>query len=215
MPSNVYQEGNIMRYFILMWGVLFVTAPSIYAVPQQVILLRHAEKMIQEKRSYGEKYAGLSTKGFERAAALAVYLPAQFGLPDVVFATQPGYTYNAFRPIMTCAPLSYTLHQQESPKNDMEPIESFNLNYTDQEIGQLAKDLLNNPMYDGKNIVICWDHRKINAIAHALGVDEKKLKQWPETVFDVTYKITFDANKAQLKKVPQKLLYGDHDVVTF
>lgn len=201
----------ILRTALLLIGLI---TPFVEAVPRQVIILRHSEKQAEDSKNLGELYEGLSTKGYERAAALSQYIPRHFGLPDFIFATQPGHTYPSFRPIMTCAPLAYNVRTKIA-RNDTHPVELFNLGYSNQEVKDLAEELLSNPLYEGKNIVICWDHHRINELAEGLGVDATQLNKWPNEVFDVTYKITFDNKVATLEKVPQKLMYGDRDAVSF
>jgi hypothetical protein len=69
--------------------------------PQQIVILRHAEKPDHR----GDK--ALSTKGFTRAAAIAVYLPAAFGVPDFIVATMESVDSN--RPVLTVTPLAQRL----------------------------------------------------------------------------------------------------------
>lgn len=191
-------------------GVVFLVgfANIVQGAPSQVIILRHAEKPVGEKNDKGEFFENLSEKGYQRAAALSEYIPYRFGIPDFLFAVKPNYQYQAFRTLETLAPLSYNL---DYGKKDF-----FNLQYTVNQVDEMVHEILNNPKYDRKKVVICWDHRSINKITEKLGVSKDKLKQWPGSVFDVVYKIEYDKGKVKsFEKVPQKLMYGDRERVNF
>jgi hypothetical protein len=54
----------------------------------RVLIIRHGEKPGDPSTDSAADSTDLSTQGYERAASLAVYMPATFGKPDVLFATQ-------------------------------------------------------------------------------------------------------------------------------
>lgn len=200
-----------MRYKSLL--LLFLLLPSFNttAVPKQILIVRHAEKQPQELKNYGELYQALTLKGYERAAALSQYFPGNFGLIDYVFATKPNQFYQSFRPMMTCAPTAYNVRNKQKAKDD----EIFNLNFDIKETADLGKELLTNKKYDGKTIIVCWEHHMLKTLIDALNVDAAAFKEWPSDAFDVTFRITFDKGKTILQKLPQKLMYGDRASVNF
>lgn len=155
--------------------------------PQQIVIIRHAEKPDQK----GDK--SLSTKGFTRAAALAIYLPATFGPPNEIIATKESADSN--RPVLTVTPLGQALGIGVKAK------------YSDHEYADLAKALLSHPKYDGESIVVCWHHEKIPKLAAALGVAQPP--PWGDSVFDWTWVVTFPGGQASLATHQQELLFGD------
>lgn len=58
------------------------------AGPSQVLIIRHGEKPGDPSTDSAADSTDFSMQGYERAASLAVYVPATFGKSDVLFATQ-------------------------------------------------------------------------------------------------------------------------------
>jgi hypothetical protein len=52
-------------------------------------------------------------------------------------------------------------------------------------------DLLHNKNYDGRKIVVCWNHTSIPQLANALGV-KPVLPKWPSEDFDSVFVLTFN-----------------------
>lgn len=186
---NIKSKVIIIGFFIsALWSVLAL------AVPAQVIIIRHGEKP-----ATGDN---LNVKGQERATALVPYFlnnPAltQYGTPVAIYAA--GSHKNATtRPIQTCTPIAQALGI---------PVQAT---YTKKEYESLAQDILNNPQYSGKTVLICWEHKMIPFLTNALGVQPMPAP-WPGKVFDRTLVITFKPNGqiASFQNLPQKLLYGD------
>src|SRR5690349_20849493 len=75
--------------------------------PKQVLIIRHGEKPGDPGVDSPSDPRDLSTKGYERAGALAPYIPATFPKPDFLFATQASKHSN--RPVETITPLSAAL----------------------------------------------------------------------------------------------------------
>jgi phosphohistidine phosphatase SixA len=161
--------------------------------PHIVMIIRHAEKPDQTD---GTVDINLSKKGFERAAALAKVIPDHFPKPDFLIATKQSKSSN--RPFETITPLSQALH---------EPIETP---FKDDEFAQAAKEVLTNPKYVGKTVLIAWHHGKIPQLAKALGVKEVPDK-WDPKVFDRVWEITYDGGTASWKDLPQNALPGDSE----
>lgn len=167
------------------------------ATPAQVILIRHAEKDAQ---------GNLSQKGYERAGALAAYFDltpvlTNFGPPFAIFAARPNPPVAPFHPdentercLQTVAPTAFSLKLPIHP------------GYDKLQFVELADFVLNNPLYDGKNILICWHHDTLPQLAQALGIANPPV--YPAGSFDLTWLITYDP--APLLRVKhQQLLFGD------
>lgn len=78
----------------------------------------------------------------------------------------------------------------------------------DADYMSLAQDILTNPQYDGKMLIVCWHHGNIPALAKALGISDPP-KSWPDTVFDRVWRIRFTDSGPTLTNLPQHLLFGD------
>jgi phosphohistidine phosphatase SixA len=156
--------------------------------PHIVMIIRHGEKPDVS----GDP--DLSPRGFERARALAKVIPDHFSMPDFLIATKK--TKGSNRPAETITPLSEAIH---------ETIEST---YKDDEYAQVAHEVLTDPKFDGKNVLIAWHHGKIPELAKALGVTNVPDK-WDSKVFDRVWQITYQDGKASWQNLPQHALPGD------
>ncbi len=174
------------------------TCQLLWAAPAQIIVLRHAEKDPVTAQL-------VKPEGLERAAALAYYLTEtpylqNFGPIAAVFAARQINQSDRIvpRPIETMMPVAELLQL---------PVHSpFNATQTDE----MADFILNSPQYDGKNIVICWNHTSMIALLNSFGY------QWPlETTFypncrfDMVFVLTYPQTSPYPLLYFQQLLYGD------
>jgi broad specificity phosphatase PhoE len=157
-------------------------------MPAKIVILRHGEKTDDA----GD--VNLSVRGYSRAGALAPALPAAFGKPDFLFATQASADSN--RPVETITPLAQSLSLTIDSK------------HADKDYGKVAEDLLSNSKYQDKFVVICWHHGKIPDLASALGVTPPQ-NPWPGEVFDRYWVLNRSGEIASVENQPQQLLYGD------
>ena len=178
-----------MKKALLFISLLFIS--SAMALPARVIIIRHGEKPAEGKN--------LDVQGYERAAALPYYfIKLNQENPIVaVYAMQPNLTqHTSKRPVETCHPTADYFHVP------------LIINYSHDDYAKMATDIKNNPAYDGKTVVICWEHHVIPAIAKSFGYDNNLT--WPGDVFDATWIISYAKNgKATFQIVSQHLLYGD------
>ncbi len=81
--------------------------------------------------------------------------------------------------------------------------------FSKSQVQPLVNEILNNPDYEGKLVLICWSHGDMPQIASLFGA--KKLpKAWPGHAYDRLWILTFDEEgNVDFKDLPQKLLYGD------
>lgn len=165
------------------------------AFPAQIILIRHAEKPVNEKSE------DLSEKGFQRAQALTKIFEvhpelARNGIPDFLYAAKYIPGDSSRRSIQTLEPLAQQLNLQISS------------NFFKEDFETLARDLLVNPKYNRKSILIAWTHSYLPKFAMALGSAPQK--KWDSAVFDRIWWIQFDPRgRASFLDLAQNLLPGD------
>lgn len=130
--------------------------------PSRVILIRHAQKTgIQGDRD-------LSELGRQRAEILLSGVVKTVDRIDHIIAAKS--SRKSQRPRLTVEPYA-TAHGI--------PIdESWDTN--DHE--QLASELLSSGKYRDKNVLICWRHDTLEALAHALGASQAPA--WREDLYD-------------------------------
>ena len=165
---------------------LLTTAPAQSQVgrPAQIILLRHAEEPADPEDPH------LSPAGVKRAQQLTPFImkdPAmsRFGLPVAVFASQTTKRGNGQRSQETVAPLAKALKL---------PVQTP---FLSKDYAALAEQILANPAYAGKTVLIAWTHEEIPKLAAALGVKPRPPK-WKDSVFDKVYVISYGNGKPTL-----------------
>ena len=164
--------------------------------PSTIYILRHAEKPSNES---DEK---LSTKGRERAAALAYYFPSI--APDIgyIFAAGFGHHSPSHRPVETVAPLAQRLNKD------------VNEEYLKDDYCDLVKYILGDSKYTNEVIVVCWEHTFIEDICNDFGATNVPEEKWPDCRFDLVWRLDYQANQTyQLTQIPQLLMYGDQDTI--
>ena len=174
--------------------MLLMPATSVSARPEEIILLRHAEKPADDRNP------SLSPRGLERARALPSLLtnsPAFSGhaLPAAVFAPRSTTHGHGRRAEETISPLARELHM---------PVRTP---FAAGDYAKLAKEILSNRAFDGKTIVICWEHDNLPPLARELGVH--KPPNWSGGTFDRLWVVTWEGDRAGLRELPQHLLSGD------
>jgi hypothetical protein len=168
------------------------------ALPAQVILIRHGEKP--------KEGAHLSLRGQERAAALIPFFMGnpqmlEFGTPVAIYAMSPTKSpedNTSMRAIETVQGLADALHLQLKKHHR-------------SEYHAMAEEILNCPDYEGKMVLICWEHTVIPKLAEALNA-EGFPKNWPSAIFDRCWMITYGPSEKDtppFQNLPQRLLQGD------
>ena len=148
---------------------------SVLAVPAQVLIIRHGERP--------DTGNNLSIRGWARPHALVHYFetnPAvtQHGTPVAIYASRPGSVDPSEREIETVTPLSQAIHVR------------INATYEEDNYTPMVKEIMNTPQYDGKMVLICWEHRMINDLAAAFGV-RPKLRSGPIRFLTACGKLIF------------------------
>jgi broad specificity phosphatase PhoE len=172
-----------------------VQAGQTKTYPAHILIIRHAEK------PEGDTSVSLSTRGKERARALRNLFkksetrPKKFPTPDFIFATKD--SKNSHRPKETVTPLAKRLKL------------TIDDSYANADFKKLAKEILENPKYAGKTVLICWHHGTMPELAQNLKATDAP-KHLKDTVFDRVWRIEYDkAGKARFRDMPQQLLAGD------
>jgi phosphohistidine phosphatase SixA len=156
--------------------------------PKEILLIRHAEKT-------GDKAdADLNPKGYQRAAALTRLFPGQFASPQFIFASARSAHSN--RPVETVTPLSRAMKLQ------------VNTRFANEAFAGLARELLTQPKYRGRIVLVCWHHTNIPPLAKALGVTNVPGK-WPDQQFDHVWRLRYAEGTVEIADLPQRLLDGD------
>ncbi len=189
----LYKKINVALFCI----IFVLCVPIAKASPKQVIIIRHAEQLIQSC------HAGhfLAPQGIMRSLAFAHYYLNKFHSPDYIIATNPmgPKKLSSMRELQTIAPLANELAARH-------PTIGVNIvaNYHDKEEKQLTRDLLSKKTYADKIILICWHHAKIPELLTGLGVDVAHIR-FDENSYDTVYVVDYDKNgTAQLDVLYQQ-----------
>ena len=174
---------------------VLLLAATVLAQPERIILLRHAEKPVDEADIH------LSERGRQRAAALADWAtnsPAwkTNNRPAAIFACKPNAKAPSVRAIETITPLaarlSLSVQTPFFPKN----------------FAPLARQILDDPALSGKTVVLCWTRDELPQLAESFGVAPGSVVCKSKT-FDRLWVVTFRDKRAVATRLPQKLLPGD------
>lgn len=171
---------------ILLCSIVLAQKPAHSPVPgpAQIILIRHADKPADPKDPH------LSPAGVQRAERLVSFVrtdPAmtRFGLPAALFATRTTKDGNGQRTQETVAPLAKVLEL---------PVQTP---FLGKDYAALAQQILADPAYAGRTVLICWNHEEIPQLAAALGVTPEPPK-WKGSAYDLVYLISYHDGKAAL-----------------
>lgn len=179
-------------------SLCFLISQPSFASPAEVILIRHGEKPAQG--------AHLNERGRQRAKALVSFFTTRsevlrFGTPVAIYAMNPGVdSDDSDRPIETVQPLAEALGLPV-----LHPL-------TRMEIEPLVQEIKSNPSYNGKMVLICWEHKMIPAIANLFGADDAPHK-WHGGTFDRAWVIDLDpqGQEVRFQDFPEQLLAGDSE----
>ena len=165
-----------------------------FAAPSQVIIIRHGEKP-----DTGNE---LNERGWQRANALVGFFQqnssvTQHGAPAAIYAMAPKGASGSLRPIQTVTPLAQSLGL------------TINSNYTKKQLLQLVSDILADPSYEGRTVLICWEHKVIPELVRDFGWDLAP-QEWPGGVFDRAWLLSFSGERVvSFLDIPEHVLPGD------
>jgi broad specificity phosphatase PhoE len=133
---------------------------------------RHAEKPDDPMNP------DLSAAGYVRAEHLADYIPATFGRPEFLFAT--AFSTHSARPVETLTPLSKQIGV------------AIDATFADQDYGALAEEILSQPLFTGKLILVCWHHGNIPSLMLALRAKSDEFPDpWDPQVFNLILQLDY------------------------
>jgi broad specificity phosphatase PhoE len=202
MNTKLWRRWLLLSVLVLCAGrAIGQDAPRNTKYPQQILLIRHAEKT-------GDKDdVHLSEPGKERAKVLAKLFtktdkgPAPFPIPDFIIAAHD--SKDSQRPRQTVTPLAMYL---KLPLDDTY--------YSSAKAGkkgaaELRDELFKNPKYAGKTVLISWRHSKLPDLARVLKADNAP-ETWGDNVYDRVWQINYDdTGKATFVDRPQRLMPKD------
>jgi hypothetical protein len=169
------------------------------AQPAQVIIIRHAEKPLDDTDRSDKD--DLSLEGRERAAALVPFFRGnkhvlEFDTPVAIYA-QGTAKQHSRRPVQTIRPLAEALGV---PLIDR---------YARDDVAEMVAEINATQRYRGKMVLVCWEHQVIPKIARAFGA-EGAPGEWPGKAFDRLWIITFRrGEKPDFRQRKQRLMFGD------
>ena len=186
MDPNLHK--NIVMKSLLI-AALFVCSAVAQAMPSKIILIRHGEEPLGKIEG-----TELSEIGWKRAHAL----PILFGKANIneLIALKPHKKKGSIRSIQTLQPLSSNLGLQiQTP-------------YTRDQVPELVSMLAHDSKYEGKVVLIAWQHDTLADIAHQLGASQAPI-EWGKR-FDRYWVLEFkNGTVKSFKNLPQRLLSGD------
>ena len=137
---------------LLVLAVSTLVSPAL-AIPEQVILLRHADK------DTGRGDYNLSPKGFERSIRLGQSIPSCFGAPTRIgvyefdlATSKNARSYQTAVPLAVASGVSIAM-MAGSQANSL----------------AVGQQVLRAKSYDGARVVFIWEHRRLPDLAKGLG----------------------------------------------
>lgn len=193
-----------MKYSLFLAAFTLFFAPHLaQAQPAHIILIRHGEKDLENPKDNT-----LSLAGRARAAALVHYLAESpdltpLGKIDFVFAQQAvDPAKNSLRPIQTVQPFAAA----HPPLVVLTP-------FVRDDHAKLADLLLNGKDYQGKVVLICWEHEALAALAEDLTANVKPAMKfkWPSgDIYGRTWVLSYqEIGQVTFQDFPQALMFGD------
>lgn len=147
---------------------------------QRVVIIRHGEKP--------ESGDNLSCQGLNRALALPDVLHQKIGVPGAIFvpAINMGKKTRVARMYQTIIPFAVKYGVEINTKYDVDDVDG------------LANDIKKQQGV----VLVVWEHKKIDNITKALGLDTGK---WDDNDFDTIWIIDYKNGKPTLHKDKENL----------
>jgi len=179
---------------------LLLSFSSAFAYPAQVIIIRHGEKPADPNLTQ------LDPQGCVRAFSLPSFFQTnsvvnQFGPPAAIYSPQLGRDGGTFRPQETISPTAIALHLQ------------IHAQFSEIEFSGVVNDIMNRKEYDGKTVILSWEHHNIPALAKEFGLSlPPEAQVWPGHVFDEAWVIKFSGPRqvSSFQIVPEHVLLTDN-----
>jgi hypothetical protein len=120
-----------------------------------------------------------------------------FGPPAVLFAQKPKADGTQIRPFQTLQFVASSFKQ------------AVDVDFARDDVAGITHEILRNPAYEGKMVVVCWEHKVLEDIAVALGVNPRP--NYPNDQFDRAWLLTYSTSDTapRFEDLPEHLLPGD------
>lgn len=170
-------------------GIFFCSegqsSKAVSAAGKKIIIIRHGEKP--------DDGDNLSCKGLNRSLQLPQVLYSKFGLPAAIYvpSIHTGKKTSTARMYQTIVPFAIKYNLTVNSKFDVDDAEGL--------AGALKQS-------EGTSLVV-WEHKNINDITKALGVQEKL--KWIDDDFDGIWIVTLGTTGATVTKDKEGLLPKD------
>ncbi|OGR76799.1 MAG: hypothetical protein A2X32_01455 [Elusimicrobia bacterium GWC2_64_44] len=161
--------------------------------------MRHAEKPAEGPE--------LNAQGFKRAQALVKFFttnPAvtKYGTPAGIYAAAPKNEDSSIRSIQTVTPLARAIGVK------------VDASFTRGQTGKLVRAIMENPDYDGRLVLVCWQHeRLVDAAAELAEYNNSSVTlplEWDSETYDRAWVLDLKNGRVvSFKNIPQRLLPGD------
>jgi broad specificity phosphatase PhoE len=170
------------------------------AAPAQVIIIRHGEKSLTGP--------DLDPRGYQRAQDLVEFFKTdkamlQYGTPAAIYAMEPKHegnpnkTPSSLRAVETVQPLANALNL------------TIRDNAINTDYEAVVSEVMQNPQYNGRMVLICWEHKNIPPMAEAFGATTAPEK-WDKKIFDRVWVLNFKNGRfVSFEDLPENLLPGD------
>ena len=182
--------------------ILLLLPMAVLAEPSRIIILRHAEKLNRhELCDLGEQRAqALADQFLGKGAAQSLFAAGQ--KPDAFLAITP-HTIETITPAAQSWNVPVTAYKVSNSKGDEEAKESELNGLTNE----AASDVLTDPRYTGKTVVMAWEHNRIaNAklekeypgeqvtLSQLLRLDRRAdvPKTWPDSNYDFFWIVDYE-----------------------
>lgn len=163
-----------MKHLLCILGFIFIAGA--FAIPEQIIIVRHGEKANIHDIS---GINNLSCMGLHRALGLVGAL-SRFGAIGQIYipTLQPND--------VTGETGSSRMFQTVSPFAIVNKI-NINSSYSRDDVTDLATDIMGSNV---KKVLVVWDHHNIPKIAAALRIPPQNIPKWQNSDFDSIWIIT-------------------------
>lgn len=217
-----------MKIIVALFCFGLISSHFLYSIPSQIIICRHGEKSLPSSGDSAsvqeDKELFLNHTGQERAQALKQYL----GIKRVYFdVLEKGQHVDAIFAITlrTVQTISPTADNWQIPIQVYMATGDTRL---DGSTEQAVDEIMHNPRYHNKVVLICWEHDHIASntvspeytLRSLLNLDQLPKnfdvpKVWPDTTFNYFWVIQYDTEKnipTHFKMVQQIYKYPYNDL---
>lgn len=172
--------------------------------PSHIVIIRHGEKPKGDKKNEISKDNFLNAKGKTRATALVDWVQNTVpqtltgGNPIVAtFSPDPGPFGEDSRPRQTVSPTAFALDLPLYGKSRYFETDSA------------AKEILGDPYYSGRAVLVCWEHTCIQKLVESLC--GQKVPYWQSVDFSSVILLTQTQSGYQISFSCESLLSGDDE----